>query len=60
MKKAGREVWKTPCARRPWNPTLSASLRAGSSTPHGLDFVSSCSAQDDNVGVTVLCVRLTP
>src|ERR1700681_737551 len=30
MKKAGREVWKIPCARQPWNPTPSASLRAGS------------------------------
>src|SRR6267378_6954619 len=30
MKKAGREARKIPCARRPWNPTPSASLRAGS------------------------------
>ena len=29
-KRQGREVRKSPCARRPWNPTPSASLRAGS------------------------------
>src|SRR5258708_39367927 len=30
MKKADREARKIPCARQPWNPTPSASLRAGS------------------------------
>src|SRR5258708_20680059 len=42
MKKAGREARKTPCARRPWNPTLFATCakKDGAVGKVGIDTLS--------------------